>query len=180
MLDAGQNIITRLLPKTGQVISYRAGDDGDIEAGWWRGRLNANNRQRFIVKSVAGGYVVVDRVTGLMWPEDWAGGGANFGGLLNWDNAIDWCLACATLGFDDWRLPNILELLSIIKVSAGAAPFVQTPFINCRIEPYHYWTSTTAAYLTTSAYALRFSYPTIGTYAKTDTKNLVAVRECAL
>jgi len=46
--------LSRGLPKTGQETSYFSGDDGEYEAGWWSGLLNANNRTRFIVESING------------------------------------------------------------------------------------------------------------------------------
>jgi len=45
-----------MLPRTGQTVSYRTGDDGDIRAGW-------AHAPRFVVS----GNLVVDNHTGLMW-----------------------------------------------------------------------------------------------------------------
>ncbi|GAH99217.1 unnamed protein product, partial [marine sediment metagenome] len=37
-------------PKTGQIVSYDTGDDGEHEIGWWLGLVNGVNRIRFIEK----------------------------------------------------------------------------------------------------------------------------------
>ena len=94
-----KDLIPRELPRTGQTTSYRAGDDGDFEAGWPGGRFRDN-----------GDGTVTDFATGLMWVQDvGADPGAPFNAAVNWDNAIDNCLALNYAGYDDWRLPNAKE-----------------------------------------------------------------------
>ncbi|GAH98409.1 unnamed protein product, partial [marine sediment metagenome] len=68
-------IPSRLLPKTGQVISYVDGDDGFHQAGWWKGTKSANLKTRFEVRTIGLVDVVIDNATGLMWPKDVAGDG---------------------------------------------------------------------------------------------------------
>ena len=58
-------IHSRGLPKTGQTVKYADGDDGDYEAGWWKGKLVSNNKTRFIQKRIDGDDIVFDRATGL-------------------------------------------------------------------------------------------------------------------
>lgn len=181
MLEAGQNIITRHLPKTGQVISYAAGDDGDHEAGWWRGRTNASNKNRWIVKTISGGAIVVDRATGLMWPYDWQGPGANNGiGGVTWFYAISWANGLNFAGFTDWRLPNINELHSIIEFVVGSAPYIyQPPFTNVRAEPY--WSSTTYPPSVGLGMCMRVQYGLGSATGKTSPGfncYTIAVREC--
>ncbi|GAJ23406.1 unnamed protein product, partial [marine sediment metagenome] len=101
----------------GQITSYRNGDDGEYEAGWWRGRLNADNKTRFIAKTIGGGSVVIDLATGLMWPADGVAAGCNNGVALSWEAAIDYALSLDFAGFTDWRIPNVKELASIIDFS---------------------------------------------------------------
>ncbi|GAH35530.1 unnamed protein product, partial [marine sediment metagenome] len=69
-MDTGQVILSQGLPKTGQETEYREGDDGTYEFGWWKNRLNANNKTRFIAKTIGVHAVVIDLATGLMWPAD--------------------------------------------------------------------------------------------------------------
>ena len=93
MVDAGQNIISRCLPKTGAHADpvYRAGDDDSYQAGWWRGRTLANNRERFLLREMTGGAVVViDRATKLMWANIPQEAGCNNDNPIDWADAIDY------------------------------------------------------------------------------------------
>lgn len=178
-VDAGQYPITRQLPKTGQIIIYMPPgfrDDGDIQAGWWKGRQNWNNKTRFLTKTIAGAAVVIDRATGLMWPLDWSGTGGNGGGLLNWDAAITWGAALNFAGFTDWRIPNVNELASLVHWEAGAAgPYVWPTFQN--VYNNIYWTSTTLRRVTTNAHRIRFQNPIIDNGLKTTAYYVIAVRK---
>lgn len=109
--------LSRLLPKTGQVTSYRDGDDGYYEVGWWRGRLNANNKERFIEKTISGDVIIIDRATGLVWPKDFENVGGFWGMSSYWTSRIDDCLSLSFAGFTDWRMPNINELTSLLNYS---------------------------------------------------------------
>lgn len=179
-LDAGQYPITRHLPKTGQTTSYLLNDDGTHEAGWWRGLLNSNNKTRFIAKTIGGDDIVVDRATGLMWPKDFSGVGGNNGVARRWSgpgNAIGWAASLVFAGFDDWRLPNALELLSIAEFQ-GASPYVYPIFDNPVNSSF--WTSTTRPGLTTDAYLVTFLYPNLTTFVKTFLYRVIAVRDSRL
>ena len=173
-------IITPLclgLPKTGQSTSYRTGDDGLLERGWWRGRLNANNRQRFIEKDYGTEtWVVIDLATGLMWPKNWVGGGCAIGAKKNWNDALDWIHNLDWGGFNDWTMPNVLELMSIGNFGLQN-PAIHTPFNNIQPDNYKgYWTSTTYIGNTTYAWYVRFTHNDNATYSKSGTTYLVPCR----
>lgn len=140
-MKAEQVILTRLLPKTYQSTSYRAGDDGTHQAGWWKGRLLVSNKTRFISKTINGDAVVIDRATGLMFAADGNAVGCNNGAGLNWNDAIDYANNLDFAGFTDWRIPNILELMSTINFRA-TSPCIYTTFFPNTAATY-YWTSTT-------------------------------------
>ncbi len=101
------------LPKTGQTKCYDqdgaeiscpgTGKDGELQAGivW--------PDPRFIVE----GECVTDKLTGLMWTRS-----ANHGGR-GWNDAIDYTNNLELCGYTDWRLPNVIELESL--VNAGQA-----------------------------------------------------------
>ena len=135
----------RQVPRTGQTTVYRTGDDGDLEVG--NPATVAVRFQTFT--AVAGEPVVFDRLTGLYWPADYSGDiGSPFDAKVLWNAAIDQCLALDFGGFDDWRLPNNEELLSIMDFENGGA---YSP-ITVQSDGNGHWTSTTYQLSTTIAY----------------------------
>ncbi len=96
---------------------------------------------------------ITDRATGLMWTK------ADSGKGMNWEAALAWVQkmnAEKFLGHDDWRMPGIKELQSIVDYSR-APDVTQTPAIDPIFEctqitdennqpdyPY-YWSGTTHA-----------------------------------
>lgn len=91
---------------------------------------------------------VSDLATGLMWEQD----GSSTG--MDWENALAYCENSETAGYDDWRLPGVKELQSIVDYSgvfpANDPMFTSTSMINeAGNEDYgYYWTSTSAYYNT--------------------------------
>jgi hypothetical protein len=89
--------------KTGQTIYYKTGDDGDLQKGvvW--------STPRFTGNMGSGAGTVTDNLTGLMWAKD-----ADAIRPEDWEDALAYCNALILGGHDDWRLPNVKELLSLI------------------------------------------------------------------
>lgn len=154
VMEAKTEIITRLLPKTGQAIVYQSGDDGDYQAGWWSGRSVANNKERFVQKTVEDDIVVLDRATGLVWAADGHGAGCKNGSSASWSNAILYAENLIFANLPDWRLPNVRELASIIDNGNNLPCVKEPPFINTYSTSY--WTSTTRKDLTTFAWHINF------------------------
>ena len=120
--------------KTGQTVRHRVGDDGHHEAGV------PAPENRFVLNADG---TVVDTLTGLMWiqaPHSLT----NNSGTHGWNAAVDFCEDLDYAGHSDWRLPNVLEMQSIIDYgqSSPALPDGH-PFLGVRLEFYH--TSTTHA-----------------------------------
>lgn len=165
---------SRGVTKTGQSVSYRSGDDGEYESGWWLGRLLANNIQRFILHAKYPTDLVIDRATGLMWPCNQNGDGGNDGILITWNAAIDYCNVLNWCSYTDWRLPSVKELASIVDYGCSY-PSIDTNFFNNIVQTGH-WTSTT--YHSNTAYArwIRFEDGQVTYTEKVNDRALLAVR----
>ena len=92
---------------------------------------------------------ITDYSTGLMWVKDGTGLGCNSGNYLSWDAALIFCSSPTTglnfAGYNDWRLPNLNELKSIlnfanINPAIGTYTGSQFPWTNTISNAY--WTST--------------------------------------
>jgi len=116
------------LPKTGQIMIYHTRDDGALQRGaTWPS-------PRFVVN----GNCVTDNLTGLMWAKD-----AHLAGMKLWNNALSYVNNLSLCGFVDWRLPNSLEIGSLIDYSSySPALSAGHPFIY--VQPSKYWSSSTA------------------------------------
>lgn len=169
------NIITsRGLPKTNQTTMYLAGDDGHYEAGWWKGLMNVNNKDRFAEETINGDVILFDRATGLCWVQDAVSAGANNGNAATWANAIGFANNLDFAGFTDWRMPNIMELFSLLDFT-NTDHSIHTDFINIPV-PNSFWSSTTYIIMTTKAYCLATFAPNIEMATKTDSVLILPVR----
>lgn len=144
------------LAATGQAASYAAGDDAAASQGvaWPNGRFHDN-----------GDGTVSDQLTGLVWLKN-----AGCFAIATWANAVAAAnqLAAGQCGLTDgsaagqWRLPNLVELESLIDASASA-PAVSGSFTNIPSSASGsvYWTSTPywsgAGGSTNSAWAIRLT-----------------------
>jgi hypothetical protein len=155
-------ICTACIPRTGQTACFDAagtaipcpgtGQDGDFMAGvaWPSPRFSDN----------ADG-TITDNLTGLIWLKDanclktkypaFDQEGTPGEGKVTWSKTLEFIAGInSTLypecggGQTDWRLPNYIELQSLIDFSASlpALP-AGHPFSN--VETGYYWTSTTRA-----------------------------------
>ena len=138
------------LPKTGQTTCYdesgnvidcaQTGQDGDSQAGvdWPEPRFEDN-----------GDGTITDHLTGLVWLQNacCAAGG------MDWNNVLDHCnnLASGSCGLTDgssagdWRLPNVIELQSLVNAeeSNSAAWLISQGFT--RVRSNYYLSATTYA-----------------------------------
>jgi uncharacterized repeat protein (TIGR01451 family) len=149
------------LPRTGQTFMYTPGDDGDIQAGmkWPLTRFRD-----------MGNGIMFDRLTGLGWLQDANcmasqypaadTDGAAGDGKVTWQSAINFVTgvnngtypACGA-GKTGWRLANVNELESLYNAGmANSSAWLEGwGFVNA--EPF-YWTSTTFAPDTVSAWVM--------------------------
>jgi hypothetical protein len=159
------------LPKTGQQPNrptgtpFNAGDDtayadpaggAGKDIGYPRGlgtwaAYNANGG-RFTLGTGADAGTITDNATGLIWElKTDVGGIHDYNNTYTWGNAFDVFIAAVNAeggtgfaGHNDWRLPNVKELMSIVDYGV-ANPCVDQAF---NTAPYFtiessYWSSTT-------------------------------------
>ncbi len=88
---------------------------------------------------------VKDNNTGLIWQKS---DDQNATGRT-WQQAVDYCESLNLGNKTDWRLPKILELLSIVDYGNTSPAIEVQYFPDClygsphiQIDPYHYWSST--------------------------------------
>lgn len=173
-MKAGESILTRGLPKTGEIITEPEGCDGYYQAGWWQGLAIADNPTRFVAETLNGDDVVRDLATGLMWAADANSSINNLGVVLSWLLAVAFPLGKEFAGFSDWRLSNVIELLSIVNFNRANPSIDETLFPNTGAS--YYWTSTTPAGVPANVWTIYFLQGEVKHYIKTGTKVFRCVR----
>ena len=109
---------------------------------------------RFIVLTNMNSDAVLDRETGLVWEKVPSSALPS-----NWFNAYGHCVTLNLGGRKGWRLPTIQELASLVDPSQvnpalpSGHPFTVPSFIVA------YWSATTIAFNTNSAWAVGFNAP---------------------
>jgi len=126
---------------------------------------------------------VKDNSTGLTWnrctllKNNIINDDGNCNGLTetdryNWNEAISACNKLSSdryRGYDNWRLPNIRELHSIVTYYFSTFPAITAKaFPNTKDD--HYWTSTTAKKDNTLAWRVDFNLGTVLYGDKNDKK----------
>jgi len=146
------NLTSLLDIKTGQTISYRTGDDGDIEQGSLLSFVvlpaqnpygNSNRFTDTLGGQTYSDGIIVDWSRRLMWYNPAASG--------NWNTAIDAAVSSTQGGFNDWHVPNVQQIQSICNYGNSGGVINYTPF---NISGGTYWTSTTSPDTTTNAFRL--------------------------
>lgn len=92
--------------------------------------------------------IVTDSTTGLEWQDN------NISGTMNWQDAIDHCEGLSLGDHDDWRLPNINELISLVDDSKYNPSIDTNAFQNTSTQ--NYWSSSTDASSTERARTVSF------------------------
>jgi hypothetical protein len=112
------------------------------------------NSQAEIIKN---GDIATDKSTGLIWQDNIDAKEIQ----KTWQEAIDYCEALSLGGYDDWRLPNINELLSITNKDKYN-PSIKDGFENYKTNYYFssstYASSSTSSFYGSSAWIVDFKY----------------------
>lgn len=153
--------ITWNLARTGVDFDSTVGSDGYSQNGvvWDEStRFEALNSE-----------VMVDLLTGLMWtrvPDEI---------IRTWPQAVERADVIEVGGFDDWRLPNIRELRSLIHHGRDTSGWLEEiGFSN--IYDGEYWSSTTYFHNTDLAWHLDFRTGRTNPDDKTDLRRILMVR----
>jgi len=109
------------------------------------------------------GYIVEDRVTGLMWYDDLNDD------AYDWSGSIGFCANKESEGYLDWRLPSIEELMTIVDKNKTSGGHKQSIFSNMHNSIH--WTSTETIDGSSYAWALAFNDVGNDIYNKDKTNN---------
>ncbi len=112
---------------------------------------------------------VTDNGTGLMWQQ------ADSGTAKTWEDAIVYCTGLPLAAYDDWRLPDIKELATLASDTAYS-PAINTALFPLTPASSDYWSSTTDAHSTISAWRVTFDYGKLLVFAKTSPSLVRCVR----
>ena len=99
--------------------------------------------------------VCTDDHTGIMWQK-----GHN-GATVTWQAALQYCDTLSLGGYDDWHLPNVLEMTTLVDY--GRSDF-KNPALTWGYD--YFWTSTSHPSWPGGAYDAYFAYGSIGGYGK--------------
>lgn len=176
-------------PATGQTTCWNSsgtvipcagtGHDGDVQAG---APLSFTDN---------GDGTITDTNTGLMWAKK-----SDDGSIHDKDNSHNWGAAFSVhvaglnaanfAGHNDWRLPNVKELQSIVNYenvspavspafNTGCAPGCTVTTCSCT-QAYFYWSSTSFAGSPDGAWSVSFFYGDVNGNFKSDSLFVRAVR----
>ena len=144
---------------TGQTTVYRTGDDGTYQTGC---KWDTSKGPRFITNSVSKTEVAIkDRLTGLIWSQN-----ANIGRQKSWAAATNYCENLVYAGNSDWRLPNVLELKSLIDYSRDN-PALPSGHPFSAVQAYYCWSSSSNACNSSFAWYVHMSYGNVSYNDKT-------------
>ena len=145
------------LPDTGQTKCYdAAGAELPCDSATCRGQdgsyaTGCPSEGRFVDN---GDGTVTDNCTGLMWQKDTG----NRGNPLHWCDALAYCEVLSLGGHDDWRLPNVRELQSIVDYGR-TSPSINPVFGALSSS---YWSSTSLAGIPVYAWHVSFQVGIVG------------------
>ena len=152
------------------VMNFNSGDDGTLDkasTGYVRavrgGQMTPRPASRFLDN---GNGTVTDRNTGLTWQKE-------FETAMTWEEALAYCDNLDLVGREDWRLPTLKELDSIIDL-AVYSPAIDTRFFPGTLSE-DYWSGTTYDGDRTKAWVMNFNYGDDGTLLKTEEAYVRAV-----
>jgi len=111
---------------------------------------------------------VTDTDTGLMWQKGTAPGN------YTWQQALSYCESLSLGEHNDWRLPNVNELQSLVDYTRYD-PSIDTTYFPNTVSDF-FWSSTTSAHYPNGAWLVYFYYGNINVPDKSSYGYVRAVR----
>lgn len=124
------------------------------------------NEQKYTVMNIGGDEVVRDEVTGLIWQRQMSVA------RLSWPDAVTYCEGLTLAGWDDWRLPSRIELVTLLDLTHADPALNQTAFPDVHGE--WLWTSTRQADDPTRSWYVYFYFG----YPDTDAQYATYLTRC--
>lgn len=124
------------------------------------------NEQKYTVLTVGSDEVVRDDITRLVWqrrPDSL---------LFTWRDSVDYCDALNLAGWDDWRLPSRLEMVSLLDLTHTDPSINTDAFPNTPGE--WFWTASRQADDPARAWFVYFYFG----YPDTDPQQNVYLARC--
>jgi len=104
-----------------------------------------------------GALTVIDNITRLEWQRQ------DDDIERNWDNAWSYCAGLELDGHEDWRLPRIKELQSIVDYGQVAAPLID-PVAFTNTNTTFYWSATTESISSSNAWLIFFGVGAVNVF----------------
>ncbi len=120
--------------------------------------------------SMAADSVYVDAKMGLMWQDSPAT--ANLKG--DWEEAMDYCKRLELEGYNDWRLPKVKELYTLIDPNReDPAAIEHIRFVDSE----DYWSASECVADLSDAWLVYFEDGVVNHYSKTRDRHIRCVRD---
>jgi len=116
--------------------------------------------------------VVADSATGLAWQDDYSDNGGTIKSAT-WQDALVYCEELSLGGKNDWRLPNMRELKSIVD-DTKYNPAINSIFIN--VSSNNYWSASTVVSDSSITWIVSFNNGDDGWNSKTNENYIRCVR----
>jgi len=109
---------------------------------------------------------VTDLVTGLMWQTT----GIWYEPWVFWEDARNRCSDLYHAGYNDWRLPDVYELMSIVNLGRPSYVYMfDAAYVFTTFRADRFWTSTTQSGQSDFAWTVNFQYGHVVPLAKSNT-----------
>ncbi|MCK5690191.1 DUF1566 domain-containing protein [Myxococcota bacterium] len=124
----------------------------------------AEEPERFVVTGTASNEVVTDRHTDYVWQKEHVAD-------KTWKEALAYCESLDYAGVDDWRLPDVKELSSLVNVERYEPASDFPDMLNIR-----FWTSSSYAGSYDDAWSVKFDHGFVFGLDKTASADVRCVR----